>query len=154
LANPLLGAAAGVKIAKDLGSRSYGIEIHDSVTKEELVSNLILRTDPLIFEGTSSYCTSNDGQTSVFIAISENTSIERTIPRYKGKRLSAQNITWGYPVPKHTTVTAKVKRGADGIVHIEVECKNKKVFFDIKPENALSLQEMRELRNELNNMQF
>ena len=154
LANPLLGAAAGVRIAKDLGSRSYGIETRDAITKEQQVSNLILRTDPLVFEGTSSFRTSDEGQTSVYIAISENTSIDRIIPRNQGKRLTAQKITWGYPVPKHTNVLAKVKRGSDGIVHIEVECQDKKIFFEIKPENALNAQEMSKLKNELKNMQF
>ena len=154
LANPLLGAAAGVRIARDLGSRSYGIETHDAITKEQQVSNLILRTDPLVYEGISSFCTSDDGQTSVFIAISENTSIKRIIPRNEGKRLSAQNITWGYPVPKNTNIKARVKRGSDGIVHIEVECQNKKVFFEVKPENALNFEEMSNLKKELRNMQF
>ncbi len=154
LGNPLLGAAAGVRIARDLGTRSYGIEIHDAITKEQQVSNLILRTDPLVYQGTSSFCTSDDGQTSVFIAISENTSIKRKIPRNEGKRLCAQNITWGYPVPKHTNIIARVKRGSDGIVHIEVECQNKKVFFEIKPENSLSQSEINRLKEELKNMQF
>jgi molecular chaperone DnaK (HSP70) len=154
LANPLLGAAAGVRIAKDLGSRSYGIETHDSTTQEQLISNLILRTDPLVFEGTSTFWTSDDNQTSVHIAISENTSINRIIPRREGTRLCDQNITWGYPVPKHTIITAIVKRGSDGIVHIEVECQKKKVFFEIKPENSLSQLEMIRLKNELKNMQF
>ena len=154
LANPLMGAAAGVRIAKDLGSRSYGIETHDSTTQEQQISNLILRTDPLIFEGTSKFWTSDDDQTSVHIAISENTSINRIIPRREGTRLCDQNITWGYPVPAGTSIVATVKRGSDGIVHIEVECQAKKVFFEIKPENSLSQYEMRKLKKELDNMQF
>lgn len=154
IANPAYSPAAGVKIDKDLSSRSYGIETHDSTTHEELVSNLILRTDPLIFEGTSSFWTSDDGQTSVFIAISENTSINRTIPRHEGKRLCAQDITWGAPVPKHTNIIARVKRGFDGIVHIEVECNEKKIYFDIKPDQALSEYEKNRLKREIDGMQL
>ena len=154
LANPFMGAAGGVRIARDLGSRSYGIETHDSVTKVQQISNIILRTDPLVFEGTSSFCTSDEGQKDVYIAISENTSIDRIIPRNEGRRLFAQYITWGYPVPKHTNITAKVKRGSDGIIHIEVECQSKTVYFEIKPDNALSEQDIKNLKDELKRMQF
>ena len=154
LANPLLGAAAGVRIAKDLGSRSYGMGTTRNNGSESIIKNLILRTDPMIFERRSYFSTLRDDQTTVHIPIYENTSIERVITPNQGKLLFAKDISWGYPVPAGTSVVATVKRGSDGIVHIEVECQEKKVFFEIKPENSLSQYEMRKLKNELDNMQF
>ena len=154
LANPLLGAAAGVRIAKDLGSRSYGMGTTRNNGSESIIENLILRTDPMIFERRSYFSTLRDDQTTVHIPIYENTSIERVITPNQGKLLFAKDISWGYPVPAGTSVVATVKRGSDGIVHIEVECQEKKVFFEIKPENSLSQYEMRKLKNELDNMQF
>ena len=154
LANPLLGAAAGVRIAKDLGSRSYGIETIDAITKEDRISNVLLRTDPLIYEGRFTFETNEGCSKSVSISVRENVSIERTIPLKEGKRIASQSISWGYTVPNGTPVVVRVKREADGIVHIEAECQEKKVFFEIKPDNALTIQEMRSLKNELRNMQF
>ena len=154
LANPLLGAAAGVRIAKDLGSRSYGMGTTRNNGSESIIENLILRTDPMIFERRSYFSTLRDDQTTVHIPIYENTSIERVITPNQGKLLFSKDISWGYPVPAGTSVIATVKRGSDGIVHIEVECQEKKVFFEIKPENSLSQYEMRKLKNELDNMQF
>ena len=133
LSNPLSGSAAGVRIVKDLGSRSYGMGTTDYYTGENVIENLILRTDPIRYEGISHFQTKDEGQTSVLIEIYENTSIKRTIPRYDGTKIASQTISWGYPVPKETPITDRIKRGEDGIVHIEVECQGKKVFFEIKP---------------------
>jgi molecular chaperone DnaK (HSP70) len=154
LANPLLGAAAGVRIAKDLGSRSYGMGTTRNNGSERIIKNLILRTDPMIFERRSYFHTLRDGQTTVNIPIYENTSIERAIAPNQGQLLFSKDISWGYPVPAGTSIVATVKRGSDGIVHIEVECQEKKVFFEIKPENSLSQYEISKLKNELDNMQF
>ena len=49
---------------------------------------------------------------------------------------------------------ATVKRGSDGIVPIEVECQNNKVFFDIKPENALSAYDLEKLKKDIGGMQL
>lgn len=154
LANPVYGPAGGVEIGKDLGSRSYGIEITDSDTGEQRIRNVILRTDPIVFQGQSNFQTKDDGQTSVFIAICENKSIERSVSLKDGVRLMAQTISWGYPVPAKTPVIAYVKRGADGIIHIEVECQKKTVKFEIKPDQALSDDEKKRLKQEIGGMQL
>lgn len=154
LANSISSPAGGVKIGKDLGSRSYGIGITDSTTGEQRISNLILRTDPIVFQGKSNFQTKNDNQTSVFIAIYENKSIEQSISLKEGVRLTAQTISWGYPVPAKTPVTAYVKRGFDGIVHIEVECQNRTAKFEIKPDQALSDCEKNRLKREIEEMQL
>ena len=86
--------------------------------------------------------------------MSENTSVKRIIPINEGTRLCAKNITWGYPVPKDTKILARVKRGLDGIVHIEVECQGKKIFFEIKPDQALSENEKNRLKQEIDEMQL
>ena len=108
----------------------------------------------MIFERRSYFHTLRDGQTTVNIPIYENTSIERAIAPNQGQLLFSKDISWGYPVPAGTSIVATVKRGSDGIVHIEVECQEKKVFFEIKPENSLSQYEISKLKNELDNMQF
>ena len=154
IANAQTGATAGMKIVKDLGSRSYGIAVKDRITGEQIISNLILRTSPMVYSGTSYYCTSGENDKSVFIEVFENTSINKEIPRNEGNRLYAKNIEWGYPVPKDTEVIARVKRGADGIIHIEAECQSKKVFFEIKPDQALSEFEMQQLKEELKRIQL
>ena len=152
LANPFIGAAAGVRIAKDLGSRSYGIGV--LMNNENVIKNLILRTDPMIYERKYFFATLKDNQTSQIIRLFENTCIERLIPYNQGKLLSAKDISWGYKVPAGTSVIATVKRGSDGIVHIEVECQNNKVFFDIKPENALSAYDLEKLKKDIGGMQL
>ena len=68
--------------------------------------------------------------------------------------IANKTISWGYPVPIHTTIVARVKRESNGIVSIEVECQNKKVSFELKPENALDVDQMNNLKKEINNMQF
>lgn len=108
----------------------------------------------MVYSGTSYYCTSGENDKSVFIEVFENTSINKEIPRNEGNRLYAKNIEWGYPVPKDTEVIARVKRGADGIIHIEAECQSKKVFFEIKPDQALSEFEMQQLKEELKRIQL
>lgn len=154
LANPILGAAGGVRIAKDLGSRSYGMGTTDFYSGENIIENLILRTDPMIYSGYANFQTKNEGQNSVSIVIYENISIDRTIPQYQGKVIASKEISWGYPVPKGTPVVDRVRRGADGIVHIEVECQSKVIRFEIKPDQALSEDEMKKLKDELGDMQF
>lgn len=155
LANPLfVGVSGGVKILQDLSSRSYGIASIDYYTGENVVENLVLRSDPIVYGETILFQTTTEGQDSVDISIFESASSERTIPRYEGKMIASKTISWGYPVPIHTTIVAKVKRESNGIVSIEVECQNKKVSFELKPENALDIDQMNILKKELKNMQF
>jgi molecular chaperone DnaK (HSP70) len=155
LANPLfVGVSGGVKILQDLSSRSYGIASIDYYTGENVVENLVLRTDPIVYGETILFQTTTDGQDSVDISIFESASSERTIPRYEGKMIASKTISWGYPVPIHTTIVARVKRESNGIVSIEVECQNKKVSFELKPENALDEDKMDNLKKEISSMQF
>ena len=154
LANPLMGAAAGVRIAKDLGSRSYGMGTINPNTGENIIRNLILRTDPMVYEGYATFTTRYDNQTDVNINIFENKSIERRIPKQDGVLIASKTLSWGYPVPQGTRITDKIKRGSDGIVHIEVECKGKTVYFEIKSNRSLGEKELESLKDELNNMQF
>lgn len=154
IANPISKPAGGVRIEKDLASRSYGVGVIMRDTNEEKIQNLILRTDSIIYSGTATTCTRNEGQSGVYIEIYENISIEKYVYQSQGKLIAAQNINWGYPVPKDTDINYIIKRGSDGIVHIEVECQGKKIFFDIKPDQALSDYEKFRLKREIDGMQF
>lgn len=145
---------AKVTIVKDLGSRSYGIEVYDPISKEDRISNLIRRSDPMIFSGVSFFKTYENGATSVWICICESISNNRDIPLEQGTRIFDKSISWGYPVPKNTKIIAEVKRGADGIVHIVVTCQNKSVSFDIEPEQMLSKHHFDKMKKEMSNMQF
>lgn len=155
LANPLfVGVSGGVKILQDLSSRSYGIASIDYYTGENVVENIVLRTDPIVYGETILFQTTTEGQDSVDITIFESASSERTIPRYEGKMIASKTISWGYPVPIHTTIVARVKRESNGIVSIEVECQDEKVSFELKPENALDEDQMKDLKKELKDLQF
>mgnify|MGYP002856235011 CR=1 FL=1 len=154
LANPAYTPAAGVKMGKDLASRSYGVGVIMRDTNEEKIQNLILRTDSMVYSGTATTCTKNDGQTDVYIQIYENISVDKYVDRTDGTSIAAQTISWGYPVPKDTDITYIIKRGIDGIVHIEVECQSKKIYFDIKPDQSLSEYEKNRLKREIDGMQL
>lgn len=153
-ANSVTAPAGGVKIGKDLASRSYGVGIVTRDTNEEKIQNLILRTDSMVYSGTSTNCTRNEGQTCAYIEIFENISVDNYVNRSQGKRIAAQHISWGYPVPKDTLINYIIKRESDGIVHIEVECQSKKIYFDITPDQALSDDEKHRLKREIDGMQF
>ena len=154
LANPINTPAGGVRIEKDLASRSYGVGIIMRDTGEDKIQNLIRRTDPIVFTGTASNCTRDEGQTGVYIQIYENTSTNEYADQLEGKLISAQRINWGYPVPKDTRISYVINRGSDGIVHIEVECQEKRIYFDIKPYQALSEYEKSQLKREIDGMQL
>lgn len=123
----------GPKIIKDLSSRSYGMGTTGKGNRP-IIKNLILKTDPIEFERTVYFETISEGQSSVKIPIYENTRDDLEIPKAFGKLISEKFISWGYPVPEGTEVTAHVKRKSDGTVQIEVECVGKRVSFDISPE--------------------
>lgn len=154
IANPINTPAAGVKIGKDMASRSYGVGVTLRGTNDQRIQNLILRTDPIIYSGTSTTVTKYEGQKDVYISIYEHTEIEDLISQDKGKLIASKTITWGYPVPKDTDINYIIKRGSDGIVHIEVECQGKKIYFDIKPDQALSESEKNRLKREIDGMQL
>jgi molecular chaperone DnaK (HSP70) len=154
VANFMSAPAGEVRIGKDLASRSYGVGVTLRGTDDERIQNLILRTDPMIFSGNSTTFTKYEGQEEVLIPIYEHTEIENFIAQDKGKLIASKKITWGYPVPKDTDIYYTINRGGDGIVHIEVECQGKKIYFDIKPDQALSDDEKRRLKREIDGMQF
>lgn len=154
IVNPMNTPAAGVKIEKDLASRSYGVAVTMRETNVEKIQNLILRTDSMVYSGTATNCTRDEGQTSVAIQIYENTSIDYYVDLNLGKCIASQRISWGYPVPKDTKINYIIKRGSDGIVHIEVECQGKTIFFNITPDQALSDSEKYRLKREIDDMQL
>ncbi len=154
VANFISAPAGGVRIEKDLASRSYGVLVVMADTEINMIQNLILRTDAIVYEGTATTCTLNEGQSSVYIQIYEDVSVDDYVAPDQGKRIAAQSIKWGYPVPKNTDINYVIRRGSDGIVHIEVECQRKKIFFDIKPDQALSDDEKRRLKREIDGMQL
>lgn len=152
IANPIYKSAAGVKIGKDLASRSYGFGCF--VGDVEQICNLLLRSDPIEYESVKFFETRNDGQTGVNVTIYENTENEQYISLDKGKLIFEKEISWGYAVPEGTDITVHVKRAADGIVHIEAECQSIKLYFDIKPNEALSDYEKEQLKREISDMQL
>lgn len=154
IVNPNYNPAGGVKIDIDLATRSYGIRIIDSITGELKIENVILRKDKMEYDGISNFSTHGDNTTSCHIAIYENIEVERVISLSKGTKLFEQDIIWGYPVPANTPVVAYVKRGSNGIIHIEVECQSKKVVFDIKSEQSLTEYQKLCLKREIDSMQF
>ena len=149
IANPQSAPAAGVKIGTDLSSRSYGAGCMRTGTDEHIIDNLILRTDPMVYEGTCRHYTRNDNQTSTSVSIYENKTVEKELSVNDGVLVQRQRIEWGYPVPKGTPVDYTIRRGLDGIIHIEAMCERKKVFFEIKPEGGVSLEEMESLKQEI-----
>ena len=152
LGNPNYNPAGGVKIGKDLSSRSYGFRCF--VNNVEQISNLLLRSHPMVYDGVEYFETRDEDQSRVTAAIYENTENEKYISLEKGKLIFEEDISWGYPVPKGTKVTVHVKRASDGIVHIEAECQSKKLYFDIKPDQALSNYEKYKLQREIGDMQL
>ena len=149
IANPECPPAAGVKIGTDLSSRSYGAGCYRCGTDEHIIDNLILRTDPMVYSGTCRHYTLEDDQTSVRISIYEDKSVEKSIPVEDGSLIQEQIIEWGYPVPKGTPVDYTIKRGSDGIIHIEAVCEQETVYFEIKPEGGVDPDEMNRLKQEL-----
>lgn len=149
VSNPRVSPAAGVKIGTDLSSRSYGAGCVQVETGEDIIDNLILRTDPMVYSGTRRHYTLKEGQKCVRISIYEDKSIEKEIPQEEGFLVQEQLIEWGYPVPKETPVDFTIKRGTDGIIHIEAVCQGHKVFFEIKPEGGVEPEEMERLKQEM-----
>lgn len=149
IANPQSAPAAGVRIGTDLSSRSYGARCVQAGTDKVIVENLILRTDPMVYSGTCHHCTLEDNQTCVMISIYEDKSVENWVPVEDGTLVQQQLIEWGYPVPQGTPVDYTIKRGPDGIIHIEAVCEQHKVNFEIKPEGGVEPEEMERLKLEL-----
>lgn len=148
-ANILGSTKSKVKIGTDLASRSYGVRCISPEGKLH-VWNIIKRTDDLVYEGKySGFCTSDDNQTSVIIAIYENISEKDSMDVDKCTLIEEKVLSWGFPVPKGTTVYSFVSRNSDGTVRIWLECQNKKVDFEIKYRGMYSEDEVERMRNDL-----
>lgn len=148
-ANILGSTKSKVKIGTDLASRSYGVRCISPEGKLH-VWNIIKRTDDLVYEGKySGFCTSDDNQTSVLIAIYENISEKDSMDVDKCTLIEEKVLSWGFPVPKGTTVYSFVSRNSDGTVRIWLECQNKKVDFEIKYRGMYSEDEVERMRKDL-----
>ncbi len=133
-----------VELGEDMGARSYGL----GVINDE-VSNILLRTDPLEYEASHGFQTAYEDQKSLRCELYENTSIDKKTTTKKSVLIDAQNITWGFPVPKGTPADVHVVRKKDGIIRVSVECQGKSVEFKIQPKGLLNADEADRLRQEL-----
>lgn len=124
----------GTIVVKDIPSRSYGIGTTDRYGRR-IIRNIVSRKDPMVYDGTITLLTATEGQTSVTIPIYENKEDEKDINRELGMLISEKDISWGYPVPNRTPVTAHLKRDENGIVSIDVECQGRTIHFDIQPKS-------------------
>lgn len=137
-----------VELGEDMGARSYGLEFYNSEGKM-VVGNILLRTDPLIYEGTTELGTHDEGQTSVLLSLFENTSTEYETTRKKSVLLEEKEIDWGFPVPKNTSVIIHVSRNKDGILRVWGECQGKNAEFIIQPKGLLGQRDADALRESL-----
>lgn len=141
------GFETGATIGTDLSSHSYGMRSYVHGTNEEKIFNLIKRNDPLIFENTRTFCTRADNQESANISIYETDAIDDRVDVDNGRLLEEKDINWGHPVPKETDITLHVIRAKDGIVHIEAECQDQRIRFDITPRGLIGNSEVDNLRD-------
>ena len=132
----------------DKSSRSYGILTVQGIT------NVLLRTDPMIYSGESWFSTHSEGQESALIQVYENSSPESTVAVGQGRLMIEKELSWGFPVPKNTDVAARVNRGKDGIINIEMECQGHKTMIKIEPQNMLSKSEVEKLKTEFRKIEL
>ncbi len=144
------GEKTKVVLGEDLATRSYGFRSFNADDRL-VVTNIVKRTDPLVFDGNHSFCTRDDGQTGVNLALYENISIEDEVELEKCTLIEEAGLEWGFPVPAETEVAAYVVRDANGIVNIKVVCQGKTQNFTIKGEGTLSEQEIAMERRRLEN---
>lgn len=137
-----------VELGEDMGARSYGLEVINHEDKM-VVQNILLRTDPLIFEGTTNLETYSEGQTSVRLSLFENTSTEIETTRKKSQLLGEKEIVWGFPVPKGTPIPIYVNRNKDGILHVWGECQGLKAEFVIHSKGLFTAEDAEALRESL-----
>ena len=144
----LHAAKVGVKIRRELASRSYGVRcLNDN---DELhVVNMVKRTDEIIFQGNHEFYTSVENQESVCIAIYENISEAPSVALNKCTLIEEKSISWGFPVAKGTPVMIYVSRSSDGTVRIWGECQNKRADFVIQYKGMYSKEEEEKIRQEL-----
>ena len=133
-----------VKLGKDKGSKSYGILCTDEKDVDYII-NIIKRTDDLVYEGTSSFQTRDEGQTALKVSIYENILTDDRIDDIGCCSLvDSKTLRWGFAVPKGTPMTAHVSRSSDGTVDIWAECQGQRVDFKIEYKGAYSDEEIEE----------
>ncbi len=140
---------AKVKIGTDLASRSYGVRCYDSEQDKYFVVNVVKRTDDQVYEGAMNFCTVKEDQTSVLVALYENISEADNVDINKCTLVGEERLSWGFPVPKGTTLEAHVSRSSDGTVRFWEECQGKKVYMEIKYKGMYSDAEIEQMRKEL-----
>ncbi len=137
----------GVEIGEDMGARSYGTDVN---TEDGLmVQNLIMRTDPLIYEDTIGFTTSSEGQTQVSISLYENTSADELVSLKKSKLIIDKVLHWSQPAPKGTQVLMHVTRNKEGIVHVIGECMGVREEFSVETKGLLDDREANALKEKL-----
>ena len=146
----LEGEKAPVKLGEDLATRSYGFRCNVE-GGAVMVSNVVKRTDPIVFNDSHSFYTAADDQTGVSLGLYENISPDDYVDLEKCKLIEEAPLEWGFPVPADTEVVAYVMRDANGIVNIKVECQGKTRNFVIKGEGTLSDAEIEAERRRLAN---
>lgn len=133
---------SGVKVVlgEDMGARSYGTDVRteDGV----MIQNILLRTDPLIYENTFYFSTTVEGQTSASISLYENTSIEELVSVKKTTKIMDKSLVWNTPVPFGTDIVMHVTRNKEGIVHVIGECAGKQEEFSIETKGLLDQKEV------------
>lgn len=143
-----------VEIGQDLGTRSYGTSCRSSENEREtVVTNLILKTDPMIVRKCGSFKTS-DVQSRVKIDVYENLGLIGEIPMNKCVLMKQDWLSWGHDVPKGTPITMILDRGSDGVLKVYGECQGVTVQFAIEPKQALSESEAKEWKKELEMQTF
>lgn len=136
-----------VQIGTDLASRSYGVRCYDG--EKFYVTNVVKRTDDLVYQGTHKFYTNSPDQEGACIGIYENISEQDVIDINKCTLVEEKSLTWGFPVPKDTVVDVYVSRSSDSTVRIWGECQGKRVDFVIQYKGMYSDAEIEKLKLEL-----
>lgn len=148
----LEGDKVAVKLGSDKGSRSYGVRCWDEKEKVFYVSNLVRRTDDLLFNyvsGEEDFYTNRDDQESVLFGLYENISEKYSIDIDLCTLIEEKELRWGFPVPKGTPVIIHVSRATDCTVRVWAECKGARVEFKVEPEGLFDEKEVETMRRDL-----
>lgn len=139
--------SAGVVLGEDMGARSYGTDI--TTSEGTMIRNILLRTDPMIYENTFYFSTVNDGQKQASISLYENTSTETLASVKKSTLIMDKMLCWGTPVPAKTEITMHVTRNQKGIVRVVGECAGVREEFSIETKGLLGQEEAEAIKRSL-----
>lgn len=146
----LEGEQTKVTLGDDLATRSYGFECYNGDDRL-VVQNVVKRTDPLVYNGSTPFSTRKEDSTSVELSLYENISTDDEVELEKCTLIEKADLEWGFAVPSGTPVIAYVVRDSNGIVKIKVECEGKVKEFVVKGEGTLSDAEIAAERRRLAN---